>query len=210
MTHPDIAYIVHIVSQYMSAPRTPHYTALLRILRYLKGTLFHGLHFSASSSLELRAFSDADWVGDPTDRRSTTGFCFFLGDSLLTWCSKKQSLTTRFSTDVEYRALADTTQELLWLRWLLTEMGVPSSGATSLYCDNQSAIQIAHNDVFHDRTKHIEIDCHFIRPHVNRDTVLPRPIASVDQPVDIFTKAHLFGHFSDLVSNLKLIDVYSP
>ncbi|CAL5348780.1 unnamed protein product [Camellia sinensis] len=75
--------------------------------------MFHGLHFSASSSLELRAFSDADWAGDPTDRRSTTGFCFFLGDSLLAWRSKKQTLTARSSTEAEYRALADTTQELL-------------------------------------------------------------------------------------------------
>ena len=156
VTRPDIAYAVHIVSQYMSAPRTPHYTALLRILRYLKGTLFHGLHFSASSSLDLRAFSDADWAGDPTDRRSTTGFCFFLGDSLLAWRSKKQSLTARSSTEAEYRALADTTQELLWLRWLLADMGVSSSTPTPLYCDNRSAIQIAHNDVFHESIYQVE------------------------------------------------------
>ncbi|XP_028068730.1 uncharacterized protein LOC114271312 [Camellia sinensis] len=94
-------------------PCTPHYTALLRILRYLKGTLFHSLHYSASSSLELCAFSDANWVGDPTDRRSTTAFYFFLGDSLLTWRNKKKSLTTRSSTEAEYQALPDTTQELL-------------------------------------------------------------------------------------------------
>ncbi|XP_028105581.1 uncharacterized protein LOC114304638, partial [Camellia sinensis] len=94
--------------QFMSAPRTPHYAALVRILRYLKGTLFHGLHYSARSSLQLRAFSDANWVGDLTDRRSTTG--------------KKQSLTARSSTEAEYRALDDTTQELLWLRWLLADM----------------------------------------------------------------------------------------
>ncbi|XP_028119735.1 uncharacterized protein LOC114317224 [Camellia sinensis] len=78
VTHPDIAYVVHLVSQYMSAPCTPHYTAPLRILRYLKGTMFHGLHYSAYSSLELRAFSDANWAGNPTDRCFTTGFCFFL------------------------------------------------------------------------------------------------------------------------------------
>ncbi|CAL5387066.1 unnamed protein product [Camellia sinensis] len=210
VTRPDIAYAVHIVSQYMSAPRTPHYTALLRILRYLKGTLFHGLHFSASSSLDLRAFSDADWAGDPTDRRSTTGFCFFLGDSLLAWRSKKQSLTARSSTEAEYRALADTTQELLWLRWLLADMGVSSSTPTPLYCDNRSAIQIAHNDVFHDRTKHIEIDCHFIRQHVTCGTVHLLPIASVDQPADIFTKAHPPGRFTDLVSKLNLVDAFPP
>ncbi|GFS40568.1 hypothetical protein Acr_00g0069360 [Actinidia rufa] len=148
---------------FMSAPRSTHYAAVLRILRYVKGTLFHGLHFSSQSSLQLYAYSDTDWAGDPTDRRSTTGFCFFLGDSLISWRSKKQTLVARSSTEAEYRALADTTQELLWLRWLLQDMGVSHSGATVLHCDNRSAILIAHNDVFHDRTKHIEIDCHFIR-----------------------------------------------
>ena len=103
----------------MAAPRSLHYAAVLRILRYLKGTLFHGLHFSFQSSLTLQAYSDADWAGDPTDRRSTTGYCFFLGDSLISWCSKKQSVVTRSSTEAEYRALADTTAKLLWLRWLL-------------------------------------------------------------------------------------------
>ncbi|XP_028086951.1 uncharacterized protein LOC114287708 [Camellia sinensis] len=109
VTRPDIAYANYLVSQYMSAPHTPHYTALLRILCYLKGTMFHGLHYSAHFSIELRAFSDADWAGNPTDRRSTTGFCFFLGDSLLTWRNKKQPLTTRSSTEAEYCALTDTT-----------------------------------------------------------------------------------------------------
>ena len=116
VTRPDIAYAVHIVSQFLSTPRSPHYAAVLRILRYIKGTLFHGLHFSAHSSLELRAYSDADWAGDPTDRRSTTGYCFFLGDSLISWRSKKQTVVARSSTEAEYRGLADATQELLWLR----------------------------------------------------------------------------------------------
>ncbi|RVW34123.1 Retrovirus-related Pol polyprotein from transposon RE2 [Vitis vinifera] len=104
------------VSQYLSAPRSTHYAAVLRILRYLKGTLFHGLFYSAQSPLVLRAFSDADWAGD-----------------LLI---------------AEYRAFAGTTSELLWLRWLLKDLGVSTSFATPLYCDNQSAIHIAHNDVF--------------------------------------------------------------
>ncbi|XP_028118917.1 uncharacterized protein LOC114316462 [Camellia sinensis] len=123
VTHPDIVYAVHIVSQFMVGPRSPHYNTLIRILRYLKGTLFHGLHYSAQSSLQLHAFSDADWAGDPTDRRSTTGFCFFLDNYLIAWRSKKQTLVARSSTETEYRALADTTQELVWLRWLLSDMG---------------------------------------------------------------------------------------
>ncbi|XP_065623957.1 uncharacterized mitochondrial protein AtMg00810-like [Quercus suber] len=111
-----------LVSQYLSAPRSTHYAAVLRILRYLKDTLFHGLFYSAQSPLELRAFSDADWAGDPTDRRSTTGYCFLLGSSLISWRSKKQTFVARSSTEAEYRALADTTSELLWLRWLLKDL----------------------------------------------------------------------------------------
>ena len=83
ITRPDISYAVHQVSQYLSTPQSTHYAAILRILRYLKGTLFHNLFYSAQSPLVLRAFSDADWAGDPTDRRSTTGYCFLLGSSFL-------------------------------------------------------------------------------------------------------------------------------
>ena len=162
ITRPDIFYVVYQVSQYLSAPRSTHYAAVQRILRYLKGTLFHGLFYSAQSLLVLRAFSNADWARDPTDRKSTTGYCFLLSSSLISWRSKKQTYVARSSTEVEYRALADITSELLWLRWLLKDLGVSTFSATPLYCDNQSAIHISHNDVFHERTKHIEINCHFI------------------------------------------------
>ncbi|XP_065627419.1 uncharacterized protein LOC136066661 [Quercus suber] len=157
-----------------------HYAAILRILRYLKDTLFHGLFYLAQSPLVLCAFSDADWAGDPTDRRSTTGYCFLLGSSLISWRSKKQTFVARSSTEAEYRALADTTSELLWLRWLLKDLGVSTSSATPFYCDNQSAIHIAHNDVFHEQTKHIKIDCHFIRSHLVHGTLKLFSVSSKD------------------------------
>uniref|UniRef100_A0A2N9EWS2 Protein kinase domain-containing protein n=1 Tax=Fagus sylvatica TaxID=28930 RepID=A0A2N9EWS2_FAGSY len=193
VTRPDISYAVHQVSQFMFAPRSTHYAAVLRILRYLKGTLFHGLHFSAQSPLTLRAYSDVDWAGDPTDRRSTTGYCFLLGSSLISWRSKKQSVVARSSTEAEYRALADTTSELLWLRWLLQDLGVSTSSATPIYCDNRSAIQIARNDVFHERTKHIEIDCHLVRHHLLQGSLQLISVSSHDQLADIFTKSHPTG-----------------
>ena len=99
VTRPDISYAVHVVSQFMAAPRSPHYAAVLRILRYLKGTIFDGLHFSSHSSLTLQAYSDADWASDPTDRQSTTGYCFLLGDSLISWRSKKQTVVSCSNTE---------------------------------------------------------------------------------------------------------------
>ncbi|GLU08142.1 hypothetical protein SLE2022_250670 [Rubroshorea leprosula] len=209
-TRPDIAYVVHIVSQFMAAPRSTHYAAVLRIIRYVKGTLFHGLHFSANSSPVLRAYSDADWAGDPSDRRYTTGYCLFLGNSLISWRSKKQAIPSHSSTEAEYRALGDTTSKLLSLRWLLEDMGIPQPSSTDLYCDNQSAMQIAHNDVFHERTKYIEVDCHFIRHHVAQGTVHLVFIGSADQPADLFTKAHFLGRFRTLLSKLKLISSQPP
>ncbi|XP_038899206.1 uncharacterized protein LOC120086562 [Benincasa hispida] len=115
ITRPDIAYVVHIVSQFMAALRTIHFTAVLCILRYVK--------------------------------------------------------------------------ELLWLRWLLADIGVPQSSATILHCDNRSAIQIAHNDVFQERTKHIENDCHFVCHHLLSETLMLRSISTAEQPTDILTKA---------------------
>jgi hypothetical protein len=164
----------------MTAPHLVHYATILRILRYVKGTLFHGLHFSSHSSLDLRVYSNADWAGDPTDRRSTTGYCFLLGDSLISWCNKKQSFVAHSSIEAEYHALADTTSKLLWLRWLLYDMGVSQTSSSPIFCDNRSAIQIVHNDVFHERTKHIEIDCHFVHHHLLQETLRLCPIASVD------------------------------
>ena len=181
----------------------------LRILRYLKGTLFHGFFYSSQSPLILHAFSDADWAGDPTDRRSTTSYCFLLSSSLISRQNKKQTHVARSSTEAEYRALADTTSELLWLQCLLKNLGVSTSSATPLYCDNQSAIYITHNDAFHERTKHIEIDCHFIYFHLIHGALKLISVFSKDQLADIFTKSHPKGHLHTLVDSLKLVS-HSP
>ncbi|XP_026429328.1 uncharacterized protein LOC113325347 [Papaver somniferum] len=171
ITRPDISYAVHVVSQFMSAPRTTHFAAIIRILRYIKGTLYQGLQFSSKSDLRLHTYTDSDWAGDVTDRRSTSGYCIFLGNSLISWHSKKQSVVSRSSVEAEYRAMTHTTSEIVWLRWLLSDMGIHLAESTPLYCDNKAAIHIAHNDVFHERTKHIEIDCHFVRHHFKKKTI---------------------------------------
>ena len=205
ITRPDISYVVHVVSQFMTSPRTVHFAAVLRILRYVRGTMHQGLLMSSSSKLELNAYSDSNWVGDVTDRRSITGFCIFLGDSLISWKSEKQTVVARSSAEAEYRALVDTTSKIIWLRRLLEVMGVAIPSPTPLHCDSKRAIQIAHNDVFHERTKHIEIDCHFIR-HWLRDGVIVLPfIPSQLQVADFFTKSHSTIRFRYLVSKLQML-----
>ncbi|XP_023765590.2 uncharacterized mitochondrial protein AtMg00810-like [Lactuca sativa] len=140
VTRPDIAHAVHVVSQFVTAPTSVHWGVVLRILRYLRGTQFQTLLFPSTSSLELRTYSDVDWDGDRHDRKSTTGFCVFLGESLISWKSKKQDAVSRSSTKAEYRAMAVTTCEIIWLRWLLADMGVYIYSPTPLHCDNKSAI----------------------------------------------------------------------
>ena len=135
ITRPDISYVVDQVSLYLSTPWSAHYAVVLRILRYLKGTLFHNLFYSAQSPLILRAFSDTDWVEDPTDRRSTTSYCLLLSSSLISWWNKKQTLVAHSNTKAKYRAIANTTSELLWLWWLFKNLGLSTSSTTPLYCD---------------------------------------------------------------------------
>ena len=208
VTRPDIAHAVHVVSQFVTAPTTVHWGAVLRILRYLRGTQFRTLMFPSSSSLELRAYSDANWDSDIYDRKSTTGYCVFLGDSLISWKSKKQDVVSRSSTESEYRAMAIATCEIVWLRWLLADMGVHISQPTPLYCDNESAIMIAKNSVFHERTKHIEIDCHFTRHHLQKGTISLPYVPSSLQIADILTKpltAPRFHFLSDKLSMLIVV-----
>src|SRR5438270_8863247 len=156
-TRPDISQPVQILSQFMHAPTTTHYAALLRVLRYLRSTLTRSLFYSSDSSLTLRAYSDAGWADDPDTRRSTTGYCIFLGSSLISWRSKRQEVVSRSSTEAEYRAMADTALEIYWLCDLLRDIGISIETPIPMHCDNKSAIAIASNPVFHNRTMHIDV-----------------------------------------------------
>ncbi|KAL5734666.1 hypothetical protein ACOSP7_032527 [Xanthoceras sorbifolium] len=204
ITRPYIAYAIHIVSQFVASPTTIHWAAVLRILRYLRGTIFQSLILPSTSSLQLHVYSNTDWGHDSTDRKSVTGFCIFLGDSLISWKSKKQTVVSKSSTEAEYRALAFTTTEIVWLRWLLADMGVSLSHPTPMYCDNQSSIQIAHHSVFLERTKHIEIDCHFTRHHLKHGTITLPFVPSSLQLADFFTKSHTISRFRFLVGKLSI------
>ncbi|GJV01464.1 ribonuclease H-like domain-containing protein [Tanacetum coccineum] len=162
--------------------------ALKCILRYVKGTLDFGLQLYTSSTSSLIAYSDTDWVGCPSTRRSTSGYCVFFGNNLLSWSSKRQPTLSRSSVEAEHRGVANAVAETAWLRNLLLELHISLFTATLVYCDNVSAIYLTANPVQHQRTKHIEIDIHFVRDKVAKGQVRMLHVTSRYQCADIFTK----------------------
>jgi len=203
-TRPDISFAVQQVCLYMHDPREPHLNALKRILRYLRGTIDHGLHLYASPSHALTAYSDADWGGCPVTRRSTSGYCIFLGDNLVSWSSKRQHTVSRSSAEAEYRGVANTVAETSWLRNLLHELHCPLRSATIVYCDNISAMYMTANPVQHQQTKHVELDIHFVRDKVAMGQVRVHHVPSRYQYADIFTKGLPSPLFTDFRSSLSI------
>lgn len=205
-TRPDISYAVQQVCLHMHDPRVDHMSALKRIIRYVQGTLDFGLHLYSSPTSTLVSYTDADWGGCPDTRRSTSGYCVFLGDNLISWSSKRQPTLSRSSAEAEYRGVANVVSESCWLRNLLLELHCPVKKATLVYCDNVSAIYLSGNPVQHQRTKHIEMDIHFVREQVARGQVRVLHVSSRYQIADIFTKGLpliLFEEFRDSLSVRK-------
>ena len=167
-TRPDIAFSVQQLSQFVSTPRQPHMQQAMRIVRYLKNAPGSGLLYVVDNSFRVHAYSDSDWATCATTRRFVSGFCIFLGSALISWKSKKQTTVSKSSSEAEYRSLASLTCELQWLHYLFKDLHIPCSTPYSVYCDNNSAIHIAKNPTFHERTKHIDIDCHVIRQKDSR------------------------------------------
>ncbi|WOH13997.1 hypothetical protein DCAR_0933512 [Daucus carota subsp. sativus] len=163
ITRPEIAYSVQVLSQFITQPRADHLTAVFKILRFVKGSPGQGLFYSATMPLKLTAFSDSDWGGDLLSRHSLTGYCILFGSSLVAWKCKKQHTVSKSSAEAEYRSMADTCCEIVWLLAIFRVFGFNSLTPVQLHCDNKSALYIASNSVFHERTKHIEIDCHIVR-----------------------------------------------
>ncbi|XP_019434682.1 PREDICTED: uncharacterized protein LOC109341272 [Lupinus angustifolius] len=168
----------------MALPTNLHYKALCRVLRYIKGSPGQGLYYPNSSILQLKAFSDADWAACMDSRRSTTGCCVFLGDSLVSWKAKKHNTMAKSSSEAEYRALAFTSCEIQWLTYLLENFKVHFIQPALLYCDNDSARYIDANSIFHERTKHIDIDCHVVRERLHSKLFHLLPISTLEQVAD--------------------------
>nr|GMD06025.1 Retrovirus-related Pol polyprotein from transposon TNT 1-94 [Ipomoea batatas] len=190
ITRPDISFVTQQLSQFLDAPTDVHLQATHRVLRYIKGSPGQGILFSANSTLQIRGFSYSDWGTCLKTRRSVTGYCIFLGESLISWKSKKQETVSKSSSETEYRALAATSCEIQWLLFLLADLGITLSTTSVLFSDSQSALAIAENPVFHERTKHIEIDCHFVRERIKKGILKVLHVSSGNQLADCFTKPH--------------------
>ena len=171
ITIPDIAFAIGLVSRFMQEPRKPHLEAAKKIHKYVKTTLGMGLMYKYNAKVSFHGFTDTDFGGDLDDRKSTLGFVFLCGDTSISWCSKKQATVSLSTTEEEYKASTLAAQECIWLRRLFEDMFEPINKSITIYGDNQSAIRLANNLVFHGRTKHTELEHHFIREKVLDGTV---------------------------------------
>ncbi|CAH9103703.1 unnamed protein product [Cuscuta epithymum] len=204
-----LAYAMHILSQFMQAPRQQRRDAAVRVVRYLNGTPRQGILLSSSCDLTLTGWCDSDLASCPLSRRSLTGWLVFLGNSLISWKTKKQQTVSRSSAEAEYHYMAALTTELKWLKSLLS-LGVDHPQAMPLFCDSKSALHIAHNRVFHERAKHIEVDCHYVRDAIHEGLITTQHVSTTDQLADIFTKALGKQQFSYLFHKSGIYDLHAP
>ena len=187
-TRPDLSTAIGKLSQFMTSPSSDHWAGVKRVLRYIKGTLDHGLKFTYSDSFSLHGYTDADWAGCTDSRKSTSGSVFQLGNSTVSWSSKKQSIVALSSTEAEYVALCSASQEVVWLRNLLKDIGFPQLNATLVYEDNQGAMCLAKNPKAHSRTKHIDIKYHYTRELVAKKILTIKYIPTGEMIADTLTK----------------------
>ncbi|CAM8877595.1 unnamed protein product [Rhodiola kirilowii] len=169
-SRPDIAYPVGVCARYQADPKESHLLQVKRIIKYVCGTVEFGIWYTKDTNSHLVGYCDADWAGNAEDRKSTSGGCFFLGNNLVSWFSKKQNSISLSTAEAEYIAAGSSCTQLLWMKEMLSEYGVTQKEMT-LYCDNMSAISISKNPVQHSRTKHIDIRHHFIRELVEQKVV---------------------------------------
>ena len=204
-TRPDISYSVNKVSQYMHQPTEKHWQAVKRILRYLRSTLTHGLLLHRSNTTQVSAYSDSDWASSLDDRKSTSGFCIFYSGNLISWASRKQRTVARSSTEAEYRALSSAVTELQWVLSLLKELQRPTRDIPILWCDNLSATYLTTTPIFHSRSKHLEIDFHYVRDQVSINMLQVKYLSSDDQLADVLTKPLMKSRFHHLKTKLNII-----
>lgn len=206
ITRPDIIYAVATLERYASNPNSEHILAIKKIFRYLKGTLNYGIKYSKDSknSEYLVGFSDSDFAGEKTEYKSTSGYIFYLANGPISYQSKLQSITAQSSTEAEYIALCNATKEAIFLRELLLELGYFKQEKIPIYFDNNGAIQLAKNPIFHGRTKHINIRYHLIRQKLKDNTISIHFIDTNNQKADGLTKPLNRQKFNIFLKQLEI------
>ncbi|KAL0305392.1 UNVERIFIED_CONTAM: Retrovirus-related Pol polyprotein from transposon RE1 [Sesamum radiatum] len=207
-TRPYTSYACQQLIQHLHRPCQQHLDAALHLVRYLKGSVHKGLFFSSHNDFALKAYSDADWASCIDTRKSLTGYCIFLGDALVSWKTKKQNTVSRSTTEAEYRSMGSTVCELSWIEYLLQDFDVFVSTPIPFLCDNQAALYIVNNPIFHERTKHLKIDCHIVWDKFKSGLIAPSHVPSKAQLADIFTKSLLGPLFLLLLAKLGLVNFH--
>ncbi|SGZ07892.1 BQ5605_C030g10749 [Microbotryum silenes-dioicae] len=189
-TRPDLAHSVGYLSRFVGKAGDTHLEAAKRVLRYIKGSLDLGIHYTRTSAplLGYKGYSDSDWGSDMQTSRSTMGYLFKLAGGAISWSSRLQPRVACSSTEAEYLGLSHAAKEAVFLRSLLTELGLDTSSPLRLLGDNQGAIALTQNPVFHARTKHLRMLEHFVREHVRNGEISVTYIPTHDMVADIFTK----------------------
>ena len=169
-----------------------------------------GILLPWKGDLTLNAYCDSDWLGCPYTRRSRTWYLLVFGGAPISWKTKKQTVVSRSSAEAEYRSMDSTVSEVIWVRWLISELGIPSSQPTPMFCDKKAARHIANNPVFHERTKHVEMDCYFVRERVESKEIVPRSINTNLQIADLLTKGLGMKQLSFLLDKLGVRNLHAP
>ena len=191
----------------MQSPKKSHMEAATRVIRYLKGSVGQGVWLHSEPTNTITCWCDSDWAACPNTRRSITGYVIKFGESLVSWKSKKQQTVSRSSAEAEYRSMASAVSEITWLLGLFKELGVNVQLPITIFSDSKSAIQLAANPVLHERTKHIDIDCHFIRDKIKAGEVNTAYVHTQQQLADILTKGLSQVQHVHLLGKLGVINV---
>jgi hypothetical protein len=201
-TRPDLMYAASLLSRFMTGPTKIHMRAAKRVLRYVQGILSYGIEYVRDQLATLIGFCDADWAGSEDDSRSTSGYAFSFGSGAFSWSSVKQNTVALSTAEAEYVSASEATAQAIWLWFVLDDFGEMQVEATLLFCDNMSAISMARNPVFHQRTRHINRKYHFIREALQEGVINMQFCRSEEQLADIFIKALPKDRFKQL--RLKL------
>jgi len=202
-SRPDITFVVGVCGRYQAEPKMTDLVQVKRILKFINGTTDYGILYSHSDNSWLIGYCDADWAGSADDRKNTSRGCFFMGNNLVSWFGKKQNSVSLSTAEVEYIAAGSSCSQLVWMKQMLEEYDV-QQGVLTLYCDNLSAINISKNPIQHNRTKHIDIQHHFIRDLVEDKVVTLEHVTTEEQLADIFTKALDVKQFEKLRRKLGI------